>query len=282
LSGPQKVAVLMLAVGRAGAAKLIERMNERELRDVYRHITELKAVPAGDVEGLFADFQTRMPARSPGGAPAGGRVDEKAAPPADGRGSQAAQPAEAGGASVFERLNGVGERVLAHYLRNEGPETVARVLSRLDEGHARRVLATLPAPLSGQVIVQLRSLGRSCKDAIEPAAPRAAAGAEAPAPCHDFAFEDIVHLDTRAIQTLVRHAETDALAVALKGASAAVREHVLAGMAERSSRLLREDMATLGTVPVGVAEAAQAAIVALAKSLARAGEAARVRQASGA
>lgn len=267
LSGPQKAAVFMLAVGQARAAKLIERMTEKEIRDVYRHLAQMAPVSARAVEHLFSDFATRMPAPAAAVAAAPGREP----PAANGDSRRGA---------VFERLNGVGERVIARYLQDESPETVAGVLSRLDSAHASRVLSSLPPSLSGLVVIHLRRLRRTEKDGADPAS-RGVLGAalrETPAEAPSFAdaasgfvFDDLVRLDAQAIQTLARLAEKDTLSIALKGAAKHVREHFLAGMAERSARVLCEELEAVGTVRPGAVAAAQSAIVALAKRRAASG-----------
>ena len=87
-----------------------------------------------------------------------------------------------------------------------------------------------------------------------------------------FTFEDLQRVDGAGLQTLLRSVEKDKLALALKGAPETIRTLFLSTMTERSAKLMREDMAAMGPVRARDCDAAQAALVRLAKSLADRGE----------
>jgi flagellar motor switch protein FliG len=87
-----------------------------------------------------------------------------------------------------------------------------------------------------------------------------------------FTFEDLGNLLPAAIAVIVRNADKRQMAMALKGASQPLRDIFFAGMTERSSKLLREDIAGLGPVRAKDCEEAQTALVQLAKALADKGE----------
>jgi flagellar motor switch protein FliG len=89
---------------------------------------------------------------------------------------------------------------------------------------------------------------------------------------HMFMFEDILTLEDRMIQILMRHIDVKDLAVALKGVREAVREKFLTNMSERAALGLREDMDVLGPVRVKQVEEAQAAIIRLIRTLEESGE----------
>jgi flagellar motor switch protein FliG len=87
-----------------------------------------------------------------------------------------------------------------------------------------------------------------------------------------FTFEDLARLDSSGIQTLIRNAGNDRIAVALKGASEKLRELFFANMSERAAKILREEMAAMGPVRLRDVEEAQLFLVNMAKELAAAGE----------
>jgi flagellar motor switch protein FliG len=87
-----------------------------------------------------------------------------------------------------------------------------------------------------------------------------------------FVFEDIVNLDDRAIQRLLREVESKQLALALKVASDELRNRILGAMTQRAVTALREEMEFLGPVRVRDVETAQAAIVRAVRALEEAGE----------
>lgn len=87
-----------------------------------------------------------------------------------------------------------------------------------------------------------------------------------------FVFEDIVSLDDRAIQSILREVDTKELATALKGVSPEVQEKVYKNMSERACGMLKEDMEFMGPVRLKVVEEAQQKVVAVIRRLEEAGE----------
>jgi len=87
-----------------------------------------------------------------------------------------------------------------------------------------------------------------------------------------FVFEDLVRLDPGGVQTLLRVADREQLALALKGGSELVRRKFYDNMTERAARVLKEDMEAIGPVRLREVETAQIAIVEVAKELAARGE----------
>ena len=84
--------------------------------------------------------------------------------------------------------------------------------------------------------------------------------------------EDLAKLDPGGIQTLLRAVEKDSLGLALKGASESLRELFFSNMSERASKIMREDMETMGPVRLKDVDQAQMAMVQVAKDLAAKGE----------
>ena len=82
-----------------------------------------------------------------------------------------------------------------------------------------------------------------------------------------FVFENIVALDDRSIQRVLRDVDTKDLALALKGAGEEVKRRILKNMSERSAKMLEEDMAVMGPVRIKNVEAAQGNIVNIIRTL---------------
>ena len=87
-----------------------------------------------------------------------------------------------------------------------------------------------------------------------------------------FVFEDIVTLDDRAVQLVLRHVEAKNLATALKGVRAEVREKISRNMSERAAQNLDEEIVLLGAVKMKTVEEAQAAIVRTIRALEESGQ----------
>ena len=87
-----------------------------------------------------------------------------------------------------------------------------------------------------------------------------------------FVFEDLVDVDDRGIQTLLREVSSELLLPALKGASDAIKEKVFKNMSKRAGEMLRDDLEAKGPVRLSEVEKAQKEILAIARRMADAGE----------
>jgi flagellar motor switch protein FliG len=87
-----------------------------------------------------------------------------------------------------------------------------------------------------------------------------------------FVFEDIVQLDDRAVQQILREVDMKELATALKAVGPEVQEKVVKNLSERAAGMLKEDMEFMGPVRLRVVEEAQQKIVAVIRRLESAGE----------
>ena len=82
-----------------------------------------------------------------------------------------------------------------------------------------------------------------------------------------FVFEDLLLLDVNAVKELLAKVDRKILTVALKGTSDQMRNHMLEGMSQRGSEMLKEDMEALGPVKIKEVEAAQQQIIAVVRQL---------------
>ncbi len=87
-----------------------------------------------------------------------------------------------------------------------------------------------------------------------------------------FVFDNLMAVDDRGIQTILREVSSDALVLALKGAEGALQEKIFGNMSKRAAELLKDDMDAKGPVRVSDVEAAQKDILSTARKLAEDGE----------
>ncbi|MGQ9830654.1 MAG: flagellar motor switch protein FliG [Thermochromatium sp.] len=87
-----------------------------------------------------------------------------------------------------------------------------------------------------------------------------------------FVFANLVDVDDRGIQTLLREINTETLVLALKGADDELKDKIFRNMSKRAAEMLREDLEAKGPVRVSDVEAAQKEILAVARRLADSGE----------
>jgi flagellar motor switch protein FliG len=168
LSGPERAAVLMLSLGEQYGAKIFSLLDDDVLREISVVMSSLGTVDADLVEELLLEFVGRMSASGAllGNYDATERLLQQYLPPERVHGimDEIRGPA---GRNMWEKLANVQEDVLANYLKNEYPQTVAVVLSKLHPEHAARVLSILPDDLSLDVINRMLRMESVQKEVIE-------------------------------------------------------------------------------------------------------------------
>jgi flagellar motor switch protein FliG len=87
-----------------------------------------------------------------------------------------------------------------------------------------------------------------------------------------FTFEDLLKIDQKGIQRIVREVETKELALALKAASEELKQHIKSGMSERAAEALEEELEMLGPVRAREVEAMHASILERVRTLDQEGE----------
>ena len=87
-----------------------------------------------------------------------------------------------------------------------------------------------------------------------------------------FVFDNLIDVDDRAIQTILREVQQDALLKAIKGADAELKEKITKNMSKRAAEMLLDDLEAMGPVRISEVEAAQKEILSVARRLADAGE----------
>jgi flagellar motor switch protein FliG len=168
LTGPERAAVLMLALGEQYGGPIFSMLDDDELREISIVMSSLGIVEAPQVEQLLLEFVSHMSAS--GGLlgnydsaerllvqylpkeRVGGIMDEIRGP---------------AGRNMWEKLANVQEEVLANYLKNEYPQTVAVVLSKLRPEHAARVLSILPEDFALDVVNRMLKMESVQKEVIE-------------------------------------------------------------------------------------------------------------------
>ena len=168
LSGPKRAAILMLALGEQYGAKIWAQLDDDEVREVSIEMAALGAIQAEVVEDLLLEYVSRMSASGAlmGTFDATERLLQRYLPSdrVTGIMDEIRGPA---GRNMWEKLSNVQEEVLANYLKNEYPQTIAVVLSKLNSEHAARVLAILPEDLALDVVGRMLNMEAVQKEVIE-------------------------------------------------------------------------------------------------------------------
>jgi flagellar motor switch protein FliG len=168
LTGAQKAALLLMSVGEESAAKLFALMHDDEIKEISQTMANLGTVSSTVIERLFVEFADQI---SSTGALTGtfetterllGKVLDKSK--VDAIMEEIRGPA---GRTMWDKLSNVNESVLANYLKNEYPQTVAVVLSKVRSDHASRVLALLPEAFAMEVVMRMLRMEAVQKDVLE-------------------------------------------------------------------------------------------------------------------
>lgn len=313
-SGVEKAAIILMCLGE-DARKLWEMLDEEEIKEVSQAMSSLGLVPAATVEALVLEFVSKL---SGSGALMGSYEQTQRMLsgflPKDKVDALMEEIRGPAGRNIWDKLANVNEALLASYLKNEYPQTVAVVLAKIRPEHAAKVLAELPEEFASECVMRMLAMEPVQRDILEKiemtlrtefmsnlARTSKRDSHELMAEIFNnldrqaeqrfisaleernrdsadriralmFVFEDLGKLDSGGVQTLLRAIDKADLALALKGASDALRNLFFSNMSERGGKILKEDMASMGPVRLKDVDAAQARIVALAKDLAARGE----------
>ncbi len=168
LAGPQKAALLMLALGEEHCAKLFSLMHEDEIKEISSAMAQLGPVRSEMVERLFVEFSEHL--GSAGNLVGSFENTERMLMktlPRD-RVSQIMEEIRGpAGRTMWDKLGNVHEAVLANYLKNEYPQTVAVVLAKVRPNHAARVLALLPEGFAMEVVMRMLRMESVQKEVLD-------------------------------------------------------------------------------------------------------------------
>jgi flagellar motor switch protein FliG len=170
LTGPEKAAVILLSLGE-DHTRLWQSLDDEEIKEISQAMAGLGTVTAAVVEELLIEFVAGM---SGSGAVMGSFEQTQkllsSFMPGDrveGLMEEIRGPA---GRTMWDKLGNVNEAVLANYLKNEYPQTVAVVLSKIKPEHAARVLTSLPEDFALECVqrmLRMEPVQREILDKIE-------------------------------------------------------------------------------------------------------------------
>jgi len=168
LTGPEKAAIFMLALGEEHTAKIFEHMDDEEIMEISQTMANLGKVSANVVERLFVDFAEQMSSTNAlvGTLDSTERLLTKILG-ADKVGSIMEEIRGPAGRTMWEKLGNVNEEILANFLQKEYPQTVSVVMSKIQTEHAARVLALLPENFALEVIHRMLRMEAVQKEVLE-------------------------------------------------------------------------------------------------------------------
>ncbi|EMY70338.1 flagellar motor switch protein FliG [Leptospira vanthielii] len=317
LTGRQKAAIFLVAVGNDVASEIFKHLREDEIEQITFEIARLDKITPEDKEKVLVEFNELMMAQefiTNGGIDFARGLLEKAL------GNQKAidiinRLTSSLQVRPFDFIRRTDPAHLLNFIQGEHPQTIALILSYLDPQKASNILSNLPHQIQAEVAKRIATMDRVSPDVlreVERVLERKlstlasedytfargidsvveilnlvdrgtektiieALEEEDPELAEEikkrmFVFEDIVLLDDRAIQKVMREVDNTDLAKALKSVDSEVQDKIFKNMSKRAANLLREDMDFMGPVRLKDVEDAQQKIVNIIRKLEEAGE----------
>jgi len=168
LTGPQKAGIMMLSLGEDHSAKLFAMMDDEEIRELSQVMAALGTISSNMVERLFVEFADAI--SNTGSLVGSFDTTERLlvrALPKDRVESIMEEIRGPAGRTMWDKLGNVSEQVLANYLKNEYPQTVAVVLSKIKHDHAARVMSLLPENFAMEVVMRMLHMEAVQKEVLD-------------------------------------------------------------------------------------------------------------------
>ncbi len=320
MSGPEKAAILVLALGENFATQLMQNLASHEVHRLGALMTRTKDFSLEDVDAVIAEYHRRAH-QSKEGIPAGGEDyvkrlivnalgEEKARPIVEKLSSKAHNQVD------LTFIRDIEPRNLVNFIKFEHPQTIALIMSYFSTAQAAEALTLLPETLRAEVMMRMANLdtvdsnmvgeianaierevrvatgtGRSHKvSGLQTVAEimnnldKAVAGEifefleEKDSRLSEgirelmFVFEDLVEIDDRGLQAILKNVDNDSLIMALKTAGEQIKEKIFRNMSSRAAQMIEEEMEVMGPVRISEVEQAQKEIASVARKLEESGE----------
>lgn len=172
ISNVDKAAILVLALGERYAEDIVSQLDDEELKTLSRSMASVGRVDSDVVENVIEQFISKVAYSQElmGSISATEKLLRAALPPERVNAILEEIGGAGGGKSMWERLSQVSDELLANYLKNEYPQTISLILSKIDSTHASAVMAHFPDALNLEVmmrILKMETVQREVLDEIE-------------------------------------------------------------------------------------------------------------------
>jgi flagellar motor switch protein FliG len=171
LNGYQKAAILLLSIDEESAAKVFSIMGEEEIKGISFAMSNLGTVKQDTIDRLLFEFNTDISSAVSfiGNIETTEKLLEKVL--GKDKVSQILEEISGpAGKNTWDKLKNVSEDILASYLKNEYPQTIAFIISKMNPAYGAKLLSTLPEELSFNVITRvlnMESVKKEVTDSVE-------------------------------------------------------------------------------------------------------------------
>jgi len=168
LSGQQKAAILMLSLDEEKSSAIFSKMDDEEIKELSVIMASLGKVNSEIVEQILSEFINK--ASSTGNLIGSYESTERLLAKTLDKDRVSAIMEEIrgpAGRTMWDKLGNVNEHVLANYLKNEYPQTIAVILSKIKAEHAAKVIALLPENFAMEIIMRMLRMDAVQKDILD-------------------------------------------------------------------------------------------------------------------
>ena len=168
ISGQQKAAILMMSLEEDKAASIFSLMDDEEIKELSVIMASLGKVNSNVVEQLFAEFNEKLSSASSlvGTYESTERLLSKTLDK-DRVANIMEEIRGPAGRTMWDKLGNVNEHVLANYLKNEYPQTIAVILSKIRPEHAAKVIALLPENFAMEIVMRMLRMDSVQKEVLD-------------------------------------------------------------------------------------------------------------------
>jgi flagellar motor switch protein FliG len=304
LSGRQKAAIFIMAVGPEASANIYHHLNDEEMEILTTQIANMHNVGSSLIQDVMGEYHTMIKAQeyiTTGGIDYARQVLEKAV--GESRAMEIIRKVQMTmQVKGFNILQEVDPNQLMAFLQKEHPQTIALVMTQLNPVQAATVLADLPPPMQVDVMYRLSQMERVSPETIKAVEKvlesridfsqggHKLGGIKATAEILNlvgqryekhilngiakenpelateiknlmFVFEDIIALDDRSIQKILKEVDHKELALALKTVSEELKTKMLSNMSKRAADLVLEELKYMGPVRLREVEEVQQKVI---------------------
>lgn len=313
LSQIDKVAIVLYSIGDDVASEILKLLDHDDVREISKSMTQMSSISSKKVDETLDEFYKMVSDEEGAIVTISEEYVKKLISKVVGE-KTAERMLETitlqEDSSYIEVFRSLDMRVLAEFIKNEHPQTIALVLSQLLPEESGEVLNVLPDSLQLEVINRmakieqvapeiLRDVAQVLESEIKTAqtSTRSIGGIKTisemlnnmerqksseiiarieendPEMAEEirqnmFIFEDLIKIDDRGIQEIMKEISSDILARALKTASDSIKEKIFKNMSERAADMLREDIEDMGPTRLADIEKSQNEIVKVTMKLA--------------
>ncbi len=159
LSGPQKAAIMLLSLGEDFAAQVFRKLDEEEVKELGRQMSLIRNVPAELVDGTIKEFNDKIGSDMDLIVKGDDFLKRTLSSAMGERANLLLEELETQRApEPFKKIKDIDPRVLANFIKNEHPQTIAVILAHLDAARAAEILHHFPENLQYEVVLRIATL----------------------------------------------------------------------------------------------------------------------------